>query len=59
MDNFGDIERDYLKDYAYICAQKEIEEWWEYEEYLKTRKPAKIVILTEIKDEDRTITREI
>lgn len=60
MDYFGDLERDYLKDYAYICAQKEVEEWWEYEEFMKqNRKPAKIVVLTEIKDEDRAVTGEV
>jgi hypothetical protein len=58
MENFGDLERDSLKDYAYICAQKEIEQWWQWEEEQKVRKPA-IITLNTLKDEDRIITREV
>ncbi len=58
MENFGDLERDSHKDYAYICAQKEIEQWWQWEEEQKVRKPA-IITLNTLKDEDRIITREV
>lgn len=32
MDEFGDLEHDYLKEYAYICNEKMQEEWRQWEE---------------------------
>lgn len=38
-----DLEREYLQDFAYIKAQKEIEEWQQFEEEFN-KKEAKIEI---------------
>jgi hypothetical protein len=51
---FGDLERDYLKDYAYICAQKETENWKQWEE--ENKKQAVIKIIKEVEDD---VTREV
>jgi len=50
-----DDEDDYFRELAYLCAQKDIENWWEYEEELKKQKPAKVELLTEIKHDKSTI----
>lgn len=52
---FGDIERDYLKDSAYICAQKDIEDWQQWEEE-QEKKKAIIKIIKYIEDD---VTREV
>lgn len=40
------MEEEYYKELAYIQAQKDIEQWEQWEEHCK-QKPAKVVLLTE------------
>jgi len=41
-------EEDYYKELAFLHASKDIEDWQQWEEHIK-QKPAKVVLLTEIK----------
>lgn len=52
LEYFGESGRDYLKDYHYICIEKEKIEWEEWEEYQK-RKPA----IIKVQKDD--VTREV
>jgi len=48
-------EEEYYRELAYLQAEKDIENWWQYEEELKKQKPARVELLTEIKHDKSTV----
>lgn len=44
MEFFGDLEREYLQDAAYVQAMKDIEHEWQWEEEQKKKKEVFIVV---------------
>jgi len=45
------------KDFAYIAAQKDIEYWQQWDEWQRTQKEAKIILLNELPKHNTTETR--
>ncbi len=47
------------KDFAYIAAQKDIEYWQQWDEWQRTQKEAKIILLNELPKHNITETRRV